>query len=134
METVSFMIKEKKREAIIDELKLSNNIYVRDVNVKKASYLQRFLKFADDQKDYKFGWVGISLSAHGCVLAPLTIFCILFSGNLLALWIPCILGFVLIEIVNLAAMPTKITIPFFVASVILDFIIMAISLIIILTH
>ena len=134
MDALFFTGHARKRKVSIDEPLVSNNNYLYSITQPKSSYLKKFLKFADEQQPNSYGWLGLALFAHGCVLAPVTILCIVFSGNSLALWIPCILVFTITEIVNLAALPTKITIPIFFASIIVDILIIAISLFLIFNH
>ena len=126
MEAIHFERKEKKAGSIIREAEQAN-IYLHDSSSAKTSYIKRFLQFADDQQPNNFGWVSVSLLAQACFFAPITVLCILFNGNLLGLWIPCILTFVIIEIINLTAMPTKITVPVFFAGAVIDIIIIALS-------
>jgi len=126
MEAIHFERKEKKAGSIIREAEQAN-IYLHDSSSAKTSYMKRFLQFATDQQPNNFGWVSVSLLAQACFFAPITILCILFNGNLLGLWIPFVLTFVIIEILNLTAMPTKITIPVFFAGAVIDVIIIALS-------
>ncbi|BAV04768.1 hypothetical protein FLA_0767 [Filimonas lacunae] len=86
------------------------------------------MQFAENQQNNHFGWLAFCFFAQGCLLAPLTILAIVNNGNDMGLWLACILAFVLTEITNLAAMPTKITIPIFTLGVITDIIIVAICL------
>jgi hypothetical protein len=134
METVLFKAEEKRVKMNTNESLKLHHTFVHNANLPKSSLWQRLLKYAEGQEEYKFGWVGISLFVHGCIFAPITITCIAFSGNLLALWLPCILGFVITEIVNLSAMPTKITIPVLLGSIIVDIIIIAIALFLMVMH
>jgi hypothetical protein len=86
----------------------------------KAGYWQKFMQFAANQESNRFGWLAFSFFAHGCVLAPLTLLIVTMNGNHFALWIPCLFAFAITEIVNLSALPTKITIPVFLASLLVD--------------
>lgn len=96
-----------------------------EIPARRAGYLQRFLQFCKDQEPNRFAWLAFSLFAHGCVLAPLTVLLIVMNGNPFTLWIPCLAAFAITEIVNLSAMPTKITIPVFMASVLVDVLVVA---------
>ena len=126
MEAIHFERKEKKAGSVIHVTEQAN-IYLHDSSSAKTSYTKRFLQFANDQQPNYFGWVSVSLLAQACFFAPITVLCILFNGNLLGLWIPGILTFVIIEIINLTAMPTKITIPVFFAGAVIDITIIALS-------
>ncbi len=71
-------------------------------------------------------WLAISLAGHGCVLTIITMFAIMFAGNNFIFWPFAIGAMAMCLIVNLAAMPTKITIPVFFLSVLIDVVIIAI--------
>ncbi|GAA4331024.1 hypothetical protein [Flaviaesturariibacter amylovorans] len=80
----------------------------------------RFLNWADGQERYRFGWLAAALATHGCALTPLTLFAIILSGNIMALWVVALACMGATLVTNLAAMPTKITIPVFLASIVID--------------
>lgn len=104
-------------------------ITAQPVTAHKNNYLQRFLQFAEAQQPNSFGWLAVAFFAQGCLLAPVTILAIVTNGNALGLWMACILAFVITEITNLAAMPTKITIPIFFAGAIIDLVVIALAFI-----
>jgi hypothetical protein len=96
--------------------------------IKKQSLVSRFLTWCAGQEEYRFGWLAVILAAHGCVLAPLTLITIFATGNNIVL-ICMVLGAMAMSLVsNLAAMPTKITIPIFFLSVVIDLVVVAISI------
>ena len=65
-------------------------------------------------------WLGIALSAHGCIITPLTIMAVLLAGTNLFLFILALAAMGATLVTNLAAMPTKVTLPVFVLSMIVD--------------
>lgn len=66
-------------------------------------------------------WLALALGGHGCVLTPLTILLVVaFTGLNLALFLTALGAMALALVVNLAAMPTKYTIPAFFLSVMID--------------
>ena len=95
----------------------------------KKTWWAGFLEYSANQQVNRFGWLALALTIQGCVLAPLTIFSIVVNGNSMALWSICILSFAVTEVTNLAAMPTKITIPVFFACIIADLFVIAASFI-----
>lgn len=115
MSTISFTPESINTKAIhrAGELKarLSNS---------RVGYWARFINFANAQERNRFGWLAAAITLQGCVLAPLTLFAIISNGNPFILWIPCIATFAVTEIVNLAAMPTRITIPVLFAGIIIN--------------
>ena len=79
------------------------------------------MAWADTQEDRRFMWLALALGGHGCVLTPLTILLVVaFTGLNLALFMTALGAMALALIVNLAAMPTKYTIPIFFLSVLVD--------------
>jgi hypothetical protein len=71
-----------------------------------------FISFcAKEDEKHHFGWVGLSLAGHGCLLTPITLFAIILTGNLLGLWMAAAFSMTAVVIVNLAGLSTKYTIP-----------------------
>lgn len=70
------------------------------------------------QEKNRIMWVGLILTLHACILTPVTLFTITHTGNILGLWIVAALGMVACMITNLAALPTKYTIPTAITSLI----------------
>lgn len=90
------------------------------VSNSQAGYWARFINFTNAQERNRFGWLAAGITLQGCVIAPLTLFAIISNGNPFILWIPCIVTFTVTEIVNLAAMPTRITIPVLFGGIIIN--------------
>jgi hypothetical protein len=95
---------------------------------KRASLWKRFINWADGQEEYRFGWTAFQIASHGCVFTILTSLAILFTGNQFIFWPFAIGAMAACVVVNLAAMPTKITIPVFFFSLLIDLVIIAICL------
>lgn len=91
----------------------------------KPSLLARLIKWADGQEANRFGWVGGILAAHGCVVTPITLFAIILSGSNIFMFIAAIVAMMASLVTNLAAMPTKVTIPTFFLTILIDLIIIA---------
>jgi Mg2+ and Co2+ transporter CorA len=92
---------------------------------KSQSLFSRLITWCEGQEKFRFGWVAAILTIHGCVLAPITVLTITLGGNHFAFWGVAIGAIAMALIVNLAAMPTKITIPVFFLSVLIDIVIIA---------
>lgn len=91
--------------------------------VSNSSLWRRFINWADKQEENRFGWTAFSITGHGCVFTLITVMMIIFTGNHFILW-PFALGsMVACLIVNLGAMPTKITIPVLFFSIVVDLVI-----------
>jgi hypothetical protein len=85
-----------------------------------SSLWNRFIAWTKGQEKNRLMWLGIALSAHGCIITPLTIMAVLLAGTNLILFILAIVAMGASLVTNLAAMPTKITIPVFFFSIVLD--------------
>ena len=99
------------------------HIYAQPVHVSKVSAWKKFINWCDSQEKYRFGWLAAALTLHGCVLTIITMFAVVLAGNHFIFWPFIIGGMGITLIVNLAAMPTKITIPVFFFSVLVDLVI-----------
>ena len=79
------------------------------------------------QDGSRYGWLAVILTVHATVLAPITFFTILTTG-IGFIYVPFVIASMTACLVsNLAAMPTRITIPIFFASVLVDLVILAIA-------
>jgi hypothetical protein len=86
----------------------------------RSSIISRFINWSQGQQENRLAWLGIALAGHGCVITPLTVFAVVAAGNSIVLFMLAIFSMAIVLITNLAAMPTKITIPVFVLSILID--------------
>ena len=86
----------------------------------KTSVISKFMNWCENQDTNRFGWLAAALGAHGCLFTPLTLFAIVLSGNSITLWMVAIVAMIAVLVSNLSAMPTKISIPVFLLSIIID--------------
>ena len=98
------------------------------VKEKRQSILSRFIAWCNEQEKFRFGWVAAIITIHGCVLAPITVLTVMLGSNHMAYWGVAIGAMAMALVANLAAMPTKITIPVFFFSVLLDVLVIAINM------
>ena len=96
------------------------HIYAHPLHTSKTSLFKKFINWCDSQEKYRFGWLAAAITLHGCVLTIITMFAVVLAGNHFIFWPFIIGGMGITLIVNLAAMPTKITIPVFFFSVLVD--------------
>jgi hypothetical protein len=89
----------------------------------KTSLFSRFINWCEGQEKNRFLWLGLALFAHGGALTPLTLFAVILSGNVIFFWIMTLIAMMMALVTNLAAMPTKYTIPAFMLSIVMDIII-----------
>jgi len=65
-------------------------------------------------------WTAIGITFHGCVLAPLTMLAVLLAGGAMPLIMLVVVAMGIPLVANLAALPTRITIPAFILSLAID--------------
>jgi cbb3-type cytochrome oxidase subunit 1 len=97
--------------------------------VKGLSVISKFMAWCESQEKNRLGWLGGILAIHGCVLTPITLFAVILSGTNFALYIATLLAMAIAVITNLAAMPTKVTIPAFLVSVLIDIVVIALCIV-----
>lgn len=86
-----------------------------------TSLLGRFFQWCSAQNENRLLWLGIILAAHGCILTPVTVMISFIGGQAnLTLIVMAILAMAMALVTNLAAMPTKYTLPVFALSILID--------------
>lgn len=94
----------------------------------KISVPTRFFKWCTGQEEHRLAWLAAILAIHGCILTPITVLAVFAGGNSIIMW-PFAIGAMAIALIsNLAAMPTKYTIPIFFLSVVIDVALIGIGL------
>lgn len=93
-----------------------------------TSFVTRFFNWTKAQEENRLLWLALAIFGHGCLITIATMFAILFSGNDFIFWPFAIAAMAMSLIVNLAAMPTKITIPVFFFSVLIDIVIIVLCI------
>ncbi len=92
---------------------------------KKKGIVTRFLNWCQQQEENRLAWLAGTLTAHGCILTPLTVLFVVLAGNNPVFW-PLVIGAMgMCLVVSLAALPTKITIPVFFLSILVDLVVIA---------
>lgn len=87
---------------------------------RKKSFTGQFLAWCQSQEDERMLWLGFIVGGHGCVFTPLTLPFIILAGNHPIFWAFSIAAITMALVVNLAALPTKIIIPVFFLSLLID--------------
>jgi hypothetical protein len=95
---------------------------------KSESIISQFFSWCKNQEEFRYGWLAVIIAVHGCVLTPFTVAMITLSGNNIFLWFIGTGAMAMTMVTNLAALPTKITIPVFFLSIFIDVCIIAVSL------
>lgn len=91
-----------------------------DTSVKKNTWVHRFLNWCEGQEKNKLGWLAGILTGHGCFITPLVLLVVAMTGNNFIYWPFIIAAMGMCLVTNLAAMPTKVTIPTFFLSLLID--------------
>jgi hypothetical protein len=95
------------------------------ISERKQSLSTRFILWCKSQEKYRLGWLAVIIASHGCFLTPVTLLAIISAGNSMFFWSMAIAAMGMTLLTNLAALPTKITIPIFLLSIIIDLVIIA---------
>jgi hypothetical protein len=99
------------------------HLYAHQMHTSKLFAWKKFIDWCIGQEKYRLGWLAAAITLHGCVLTIFTMFAVILAGNHFIFWPFIIGGMGITLVVNLAAMPTKITIPVFFFSVLMDLVI-----------
>lgn len=99
--------------------------YVR--SQQNVSFLTRFMTWAKDQESSRFIWIGIALLAHASFLTPFTAMAVMLTTESFPLLMVTLGSMGLALVTNLAALPTKITIPAFFLSIVIDIVVVALT-------
>ena len=94
----------------------TNNI----TRTSSPTLFSKFITWCSGQEKNRLGWLGAILVIHGCVLTPITLFAVVLTGTNFALYIATLVAMGIAVVTNLAAMPTKVTIPVFFLSVLIE--------------
>jgi len=89
----------------------------------KTSLLKKIMNWCERQDSSRLLWLGVALTAHGCIVTPLTVMAVLLAGTNIFLFVLAIVTMGATLVTCLAAMPTKITLPVFILSTLIDILI-----------
>ena len=99
-----------------------NRLHSYPVSSYRSAW-KKFIKWCNGQEENRLGWLAASFIIHGCIFVPMTIICIAGSGNSFGFVALALGAMILAVTVNLADLPTKITLPVFFFSLVLDILI-----------
>ncbi|MEO6671141.1 MAG: hypothetical protein ABIN36_16785 [Ferruginibacter sp.] len=94
-------------------------------NVENKLTLTGFYTWCAQQETNRLLWLAISMLIQSCILVPATWFALYQTDKSILYFIIPMLAIVMCLVINLAALPTKITIPVFVLSIVMDLVILA---------
>lgn len=93
-----------------------------------ASLWKKFITWAEKEEENRFLWLTIGVAGHGFVFTIITTMMIIFTGNHFIFWPFAIAAMAMCLVSNLAALPTKITIPIFFLSLLMDAVIIGLCI------
>src|SRR4030095_3208221 len=96
---------------------------------KISNLFRNFKEFIDGQQEKRLGWAVSATAVQVFVLVPITLLAVAFNGNEFGFWIPVIITSFFVALCNLMALPTKIVIPAFFTSVMINAAVIALSFI-----
>lgn len=94
-----------------------------ETTYRRISFWKRFISWSTRQEENRMLWTALAILGHGCIITILTMVAIIFSGNHFIYWPFAIAAMSMSVVSYLAAMPTKITIPIFFLSIVMDLVI-----------
>lgn len=89
----------------------------------RYSIWRRFIAWTKGQEENRLLWLALGIIGHGCIITIMTMLAIIYSGNNFIFWPFAITSMVITVVSNLAAMPTRITIPVFFFSMLIDLVV-----------
>jgi len=84
------------------------------------SLWNQFIDYADKQQSKRLLWAAIGILGHGTIFTILTFGTVLLLGNNITLLAITCFAMTMVVVVNLAALPTKYTVPIFFLSLFID--------------
>jgi hypothetical protein len=108
----------------MNKMETLQHSYAGNISLEsKKSLIGRFMDWCQEQEKNRLGWLAVILAGHGCVFTPLTVLFVVLAGNNPVFWPLTIGAMGLALVTNLAALPTKITIPVFFLSLLVDLVV-----------
>ena len=90
--------------------------------------LYRFFTWCEQQQPKSLFWLAIIMLTQTCVLLPAVWFTLSHSNTGFIFWVLPSIAIVMCLVTNLATLPTKITIPVFMLSIVIDLVVIATAL------
>lgn len=87
-----------------------------------------FITWCEKQQPKSLFWLAIIMLTQTCVLIPAVWFTLSHSDTSFIFWVLPSIAIVMCLVTNLATLPTKITIPVFMLSIVIDLVVIATAL------
>jgi hypothetical protein len=112
----------------ISSIHASEQTYNYHLAEKRPSAVSRFFQWAaGEDEERHIGWVGITVTTMSAIFFPLTMTVVLHNGASFGLIVAAMVSLTMVAITNLAALPTKYTIPFFFLGILIDAVVIGLS-------
>ena len=95
----------------------------------RSTVITRLVDWTKNQEKNHIAWVGISITVMSAIFFPITMTAILFNGAMLSLIMGAMISLSAVVITNLAALPTKYTLPALLLGIVMDIALIVISFI-----
>ncbi len=102
------------------ETTIQHVLSLTEKKASKVSLWKRLINWAEGQEENRLLWTAITIMGHGCFFTIMTLITIIFTGNHFIFWPIAAAAMGIPLVANLAAMPTKITIPLLFLSILID--------------
>jgi len=86
-------------------------------------FWKKFIHWCEKQEENKLGWLAASFVMHGCIFVPMTVMIIAASGNNFVFVALALSSMIIAITTNLADLHTKVSLPVFFGTLVLDMLI-----------
>jgi hypothetical protein len=110
-------------------MKALQQTYRHSISIGRNDTWKKFITWCENQDENRYGWLAAGIFGHGCILAPITLLVTAMSGVSMLFFSLVILSMAAVLVSNLAALPTKYTIPVLFASIMVNLMVIVASLV-----
>jgi hypothetical protein len=111
----------------MNTLSLNQNYTEPAIRHSSENVLSRFLSWTKSEEKNRIAWLGISITMMTAIFFPVTMLSVLLHSGSFKLIIGAMVSLILVVIPNLAALPTRYTIPAFFTGISIDIFLIALS-------
>lgn len=94
--------------------------YNPSINYERENLWKKFIGWCTAQDENRYGWLAAALFGHGCIFAPITLLVSMMAGVHMIFFALVIASMSAVLVSNLAAMPTRYTLPIFFGSLLIN--------------
>jgi hypothetical protein len=96
---------------------------------EKISVWKKFMTWCTNQDENRYAWLAAGIFGHGCILAPITLLVTAITGVNMLFFALVIVSMAAVLVSNLAALPTKYTVPILFGSILVNLLVAVASLV-----